>query len=119
MDDKYIDNRIKDVWQIDPSSDLLERVLAKAECEALREKPRRTVYGIAKWKFAMAGICLLAITFSNISEQATQNRIAALGGNHNIEYRTPSDIGHRDIRSLLARIPADLAEEINYYEHNQ
>jgi len=108
MDDKHIEDMLRDSWSPEPPEGMRERVLGRAREELLARKAGRGLRGINGWKLAFASLALFAILVSNLVEYARQERLAAMMDGVTRPQVTVLTYGNR-CASLLAS-SADLDE---------
>lgn len=111
MDDRQIENMLRDSWDPQPPDGMRERVLRRAQEQSARSRSGRPILGTARWKLALAGLGIAVVLLGNISDYARQSRIAqmmdgvsstgvAVGERSLLEQR-------REIEKLLAQALVD------------
>ena len=75
MDDRRIEEMLRESWKPEPPDGMRERVLRRARGELAHS--RQPVLGMSRWKFALASLGLLVILLANISDHARQIRLSA------------------------------------------
>ena len=78
MDDKHIEDMLRDSWSPEPPEGMRERVLGRARQELPARRAGWGLLGMSGWKLAFASLCLLTILVSNLADSARQVRLAAL-----------------------------------------
>ena len=97
MDDKRIEDMLRESWQPQPPEGMRERVLGRANREVERGS-RRTWFPLG-WRTALATLGVFVIVLSVISDSARQSRLAALANG-----------GQLQCTSLVASRPITLAQ---------
>ena len=112
MNDKRIEEMLKDSWSPNPPDGMKERILRRSREEIARKHASRWTFCIANWKPVMAAIAILLVIITNISDYRCQERISAMmdGSPQRITAPISADSllarKHR-MEELLARLPAD------------
>ena len=97
MDDKRIEDMLRQSWQPQPPAGMRERVLGRANREA--ERRTRCRWLPLSWRTAFAALGVLIVTLSAISDSARQSRLAP-----------PGNAGQQRCASLVASRPVTLAQ---------
>lgn len=111
MDDKHVENMLRDSWDPQPPDGMRERVLRRAHEQSARSRSARPILGTARWKLALAGLGIAVVLLGNIADYARQSRMAqmmdgvsaaraAVGKRSLLEQR-------REIEKLLAQALVD------------
>lgn len=80
MDDKHIENSLREAWNPQPPDGMRERIMRASRQELAGRQRGRSNILLVRMKFALAALVLLTILFTNISEYARQCRMSALVG---------------------------------------
>lgn len=104
MDDRRIEELLQQSWQPAPTDGMLARTLARAQ-EEMAQRQRRPA--ISRWKLAFAAVGVAVMIGTNVSDRATQTRIAAMtGGGQGISAPMPNNADilrmRRELKGLLA-----------------
>jgi len=111
MDDKRMEESLRSAWSPQPPDGMRERVLRRAHEQSARSRSARPIFGVARWKFAFAGLGIAVVLLGNTADYARQSRMAqmmdgasaagaAIGTGTLLEQR-------REIERLLAQAPPD------------
>jgi hypothetical protein len=120
MDERELEQSLREAWQIDPPENALSRILARAEVETAR--PRSLALG--RLRFAFTCALLLALLLAHGSALVSQNRIAALTGDGIPSISTPlRDHSpllkmRRDMERMLALGPGEERSQGNTSRSN-
>jgi len=110
MDDRHIEEMLRESWKPEPPEGMRERVLRRARQELARSG--RPVIGISRWRFAAASLALLAILLTGLSDAARQSRLSAMMDGASSPKITASYEGswlgwHRELKKSLALTPTE------------
>jgi len=109
MDEREVEQSLREAWRIDPPDDMLSRILARAEVETAR--PRARAMGRLRLAFTCA--LLLVLILAHGSEMVSRNRIAALTGDGTssisapLRDHSPLLKMRRDMERMLALGPGE------------
>ena len=78
MDDKRIEDMIRNTLHATPPEGMRERTLRPARQELAKRKSRRHILGITRRQFACVVIVLALATFTNIAANIREERIDAM-----------------------------------------
>lgn len=111
MDDRRIENMLRESWSPQPPDGMRERVLRRAQAESERSRSARPIFGVARWQFAFAGLGIAVVLLGNIADYARQSRMAGMmdgasAGGAAIGTGTLLE-QTREIERLLAQAPVD------------
>ena len=81
MDDRELEQSLREAWQVSPPDDLLDRILTRAGGEAARRR-QPALSPMGRLKLALAGALLLLFIISSLSSRRSETRIAALTNGH-------------------------------------
>lgn len=110
MDDKRIEDMLRESWKAEPPDGMRDRVLRAARQELTRSH-RRGIRSLG-WKPLLASLAVVIILLTNIADHRVQTRLAALTDGHsttNITAPVNRDFlrQRREIADMLALNPAD------------
>ena len=110
MNDKRIEEILKESWSPHPPDGMKERILRRSREEITHKRTR--VFPVANWKPALATAAVLLVILTNVSDHLCQKRISAMtdGSTPGLRYPVSADsllAQRRGIEELLARLPAD------------
>ena len=111
MDDRRIEELLRDDWQPQPPDGMRERVMNRARGELLRERSRPTILGMNRWSAVLAALGIVLIILTNVSDHARHSRIAAMMGSDTHRMAAPHPDGktlfelRRELDDLLASLP--------------
>lgn len=104
MNDKRIEDILKQSWNPEPNDGMRERVLSRAKEIAGR---KRMPLIFRQWKTAFAVVGLAIVIFTNVSDNARQDRMTAIMGGSN-EINVPFYKKRLlELRDLQAQVPDD------------
>ena len=74
MDDKRIEDILRESWSPEPPDGMRERVLRKSRQQVAR-RPSRIRF---TWRMALAGLGIAIVVGSNLADRSTQSRMAVM-----------------------------------------
>lgn len=77
MNDRPLEDMLRNVWRPEPPNGMRDRVLRHARMELAKPKPGR-VFGISRWRLALVGIGLAIVIFTNVSDSVRQYHLSAM-----------------------------------------
>jgi len=105
MDDKQIENLLRESWKPDPPDGMRERVLRNSRQALAKEQSGRSLGLISHWRFALLGMSILLILLMNLSDYSRERRLSAI-----ICARAPSGqvspINFRERQLLIGELTA-------------
>lgn len=78
MDDKHIEDMLKEGWTDTEPDGMRERILKRCREESLRKSRKHSLAFLIGWKPALVGLALLIVLVSGIYDSSCQNRIAMM-----------------------------------------
>lgn len=109
MDDRRIEEMLRESWTPTPPDGMRERILRRTREELLS---RRSAPG--RWKLALATIGLLVVLVTGVSDHARQTRLTAMMDGHASSLVIASDMEkasyfswRREFEGSIAMAPAD------------
>ena len=110
MDDKRIEDMLRESWKAEPPDGMRDRVLRTARQELTRAD--RPLARVLRWKPLLASLAVGIVLLTNIADHRVQTRLAALTDGHsttNITAPVNRDFlrQRREIADMLALSPAD------------
>ncbi len=78
MDDKRIEQLLRDSWSPEPPDTMRERVLARARQQTAQR--RAPFFGLRRWQAALVAASLLLVLSAGLSDHARQVRLASVRG---------------------------------------
>ena len=70
MDDRRIEELLRDDWQVQPPDGMRERVLNQARGESARERSKPTIIGMNRWSAALASLGIVLVVLTTVSDHA-------------------------------------------------
>ena len=109
MDDKRIEDMLRESRQPEPPDGMRDRVLRAARQELTRSH-RRGIRSLG-WKPLLASLAALIVLLTNVADHRVQTQIAALTDGHSRTITAPVNRDflrqRREIADMLALTPAD------------
>lgn len=110
MNDKRIEEMLKENWSPNPPDGMKERILRRSREEIARKHSR--VFLVANWKPVLAAVAALLVILTNVSDYRCQTRISAMMNDPSQQIAAPISADslleqRRRMEELLARLPAD------------
>lgn len=108
MDDRRIEETLRELWRPEPPEGMRERVLRRSRQELERRRDSRTVWRFALRKSAFAALALAVVLAVNVSDHYRQERMSALTQATYAEA-LPGGLlrQRRDMEKLLAQYAPD------------
>ena len=78
MDDRRIEDMLRECRTPKPPDGMRERVLRRSREELARQRTNRPLLWMSRWKLALASLGILVILATNISDYARQSRLSAM-----------------------------------------
>ena len=109
MDDKRIEDMLRKSWSPQPPDGMRERILRQSRVE-LRKSSKSTIWGVSRWKFALASLAVAIVVICNVSDHQCSVRIAEMTGS-SYSNGMPLPPGKtyfemkREMNQLLASVP--------------
>ena len=115
MDDRRLEELLRDSWSPLPPEGMRERVLRRSREELARRRPR--IAWLVGWKPALAAVAVLFVLMMNISDYATSRRIAALTDGVTTKITAPAGPDtmlrqRMEMAELLAQAPASRTDSL-------
>ena len=108
MTDRHIEDKLRDHWDPKPPDGTWERTLMLARQESAERQANRRVFGVSRWKLALATLGVAIIAFTNIAENVREERMAAMAGNaRSSAVRNRMHNIAREYRIALAPLPEE------------
>lgn len=110
MDDKRMEETLRESWQLETPDGMRERVLRSARQGLLSANSPRV--RVPRWKPLLAGIAVAIVLSTSIANYQVEARLAALTDGHpTTSITSPAGDGffrhRREIARMLALTPAD------------
>ncbi|MCX6377624.1 MAG: hypothetical protein NTU88_16595 [Armatimonadetes bacterium] len=109
MDDKRIEDVLRESWKAEPPDEMRDRVLRAARQELSRAD--RPLARVLRWRPLLASLAVVIVLLTNIADQRVQTRLAALTDGHSRTITAPVNRDflrqRREIADMLALTPAD------------
>lgn len=80
MDDKHVEDMIREQWSSEPPEGMKERVLRRSRQELALRTRRGRLTGLLRWKPLLAALAVLSIVGTGLSDHFRQERISAMTG---------------------------------------
>ena len=110
MDDKRIEDVLRESWQPEPPDGMRDRVLRTARQELTRA--HRPLARVLRWRPLLASLAAVIVLLTNIADHRVQTRLAALTDGHSKTITAPVNRDflrqRREIADMLALSPADV-----------
>lgn len=108
MTDRHIEDKLRDCWDPKPPDEMWERTVMRARRESAERLANRRVFGVGRWKLALATLGVAIIAFTNIAENVREERMAAMAGNASSSaIRNRMRNIAREYRIALAPLPEE------------
>jgi hypothetical protein len=105
MDDKHIENLLRDSCTTSVPEGMRDRVLRRSRQELASGRRAKSPIFMFSWKSALVSLALLVILGTNVSEYARQCRFAVmLGGNGSASQVKPLEL--QEQRKLMGELMA-------------
>ena len=106
MDDKRMEEMLRESWSPEPPDGMRERVLRRARAE-LGQPTRPAIF---QWKPLLATLAIVIVLLTNISDQCRQSRMTAMMDSESLKITAPLDpasllLQRRAVEGLLAQVP--------------
>ena len=113
MNDKRIEEMLKESWSPHPPDGMKERILRRSREEISRKRTR--IFMVANWKPALATAADLLVILTNVSDHLCQKRISAMTDGSTPGLMAPLSADsllaqRRGIEELLARLPVSVED---------
>ena len=114
MTKRRIEDKLRDYWDPKPPDGMWERTVMRARQEAAEWHANRRVFGVSRWKLALAAMGVAIVAFTNIAENVREERMVTMAGNV-----SPSAVRNRmhdilrEYRVALAPLPAESRRQPN------
>lgn len=76
MDDRRIEDMLRESWQPEPPDGMRDRTLRLARKELSNKQTR--ILGISRWKLALVAFCIAIVLLTNAANSRVDNRIDAI-----------------------------------------
>lgn len=83
MDDKRIEDMLRESWQPEPPEGMRDRVLRKRR-QAVRETAPTSPHGWFSWRVALAGLGVTIVIATGLADRGTQARLARIAGERSL-----------------------------------
>lgn len=108
MDDKRMEEMLRESWSPEPPDGMRERALRRARAEL----GRATRPAIFQWKPLLATLAIVIVLLTNISDHCRQSRLTAMMDSESLKLTAPLDpasllLQRRAAERLLAQVPTD------------